>query len=106
MSTEFKDAHTLGASTKVVTVDIGGVTHVQVPPESSLQSMEKLMPAPIRIRAHPSFTDINGFAEYVEEFKADGSRIFVDDTRLSFVTVFDCHAKDSPAWGIIARQWM
>ena len=97
--TDFKDAHQLGQATKIETIEISGVTHVQVPPGCDLQSMEQLMPAPQRIVASPVFTDIAGFAAYIKEFKEAGSRIFVDDKNWSFITVFDCHAKDQPAWG-------
>ncbi|ALO46604.1 YfdQ family protein [Pseudohongiella spirulinae] len=98
LDTEFGAAHALGAATDLVINDIEGVPHVLVPPGSSLENMEKLLPAPTRIREHPEFADIAGFADYVEEFKQVGSRVFVDETALRFVTVFDFHAPDAPAW--------
>lgn len=97
--TEYEAAHTAGQAVKLVTAKINGIEHVLVPPNCSLNSMAALMPAPQRIKAHPSFSDVAGFAEYIEEFKEDGSRIFVDDSRHSFTTIFDCHHKGSPAWG-------
>jgi len=95
---DFKEAYDFGTETKIITKEVGSVTHVLVPPNCKLQSMEKLMEAPIRIRAHPEFDDVDGFADYVEEFKDKGSRIFVDEKGLRFVTIFDSHAKGQPAW--------
>ncbi|MDP2141327.1 MAG: DUF2303 family protein [Gammaproteobacteria bacterium] len=96
---DFQSAFEAGQATQIVTADIEGVQHILVPPGCTLQSMERLMDAPIRIKAHPSFNDVAGFAEYVKEFAEEGSRVFVDDAQYRFTTVFDCHAKDQPAWG-------
>ena len=113
MTSDFQDAFNTGVASKTVQVSINGVEHIQVPPNCTLKSMEKLMPAPIRIREHPSFSDIDGFSSYVEQFKEKGSRIFVDDNNWSFTTIFDCHDKDKPAWGdhsasmkvILSSEW-
>ena len=97
--TELESLHAIGAATSIVEVEIAGVPHIQVPPGSTLKNMEDLLDQPIRIKAHPEFNDVDGFAHYIEEFKEDGSRIFVDDSNFRFITVFDCHAKDKPAHG-------
>jgi len=95
---DFQSAFDAGAAMKLVLEKIEGVPHALIPPGSTLQSLEKLLPAPTRIRQHPEFTEIDGFADYVAEFKQDGSRVFVDDAKFRFVTVFDFHAPGKPQW--------
>jgi len=97
--TEFESAFNIGASTAVVRSTIEGIPHVLVPPGASLQSMEKLLPAPTRIIANPEFYDVDGFVDYAAEFQQEGSRVFVDQGKRRFFTVFDFHAKGQPAWG-------
>jgi len=99
MSTEFEAAFSAGAATEIVSVNIEGIPHVLVPPGSSLESMGRLMDAPKRIKASPEFYDVNGFIDYAEEFQQEGTRIFVNQDRWQFFTVFDFHAKGAPAWG-------
>jgi uncharacterized protein YfdQ (DUF2303 family) len=97
--TEYQAAYSQGAAQKVVMEEIEGVQHVLVPPGSNLSSMEGLLPAPTRIKAHPEFNDADGFVDYTGEFKEEGSRIFVNQSEWRFFTIFDSHAKDKPAWG-------
>lgn len=88
-----------GRQSSINIADINGVQHALVPKDCELKSLENLMPKPVRIKATPNFDDIVGFAEYIDEFKEDGSRVFVDEDSRSFMIVFDCHHKGSPAWG-------
>lgn len=88
-----------GRETKIVETEVNGIKHILVPSDCTLQSMERLMPAPVRIQASPEFFDAGGFAVYVNEFKEKGSRVFVDQEEKRYVTVFDCHHKGQPAWG-------
>lgn len=88
-----------GRQTVAVKTEINGILHLLVPNDCTLKSMEDLMPAPQRIKASPEFLDANGFAEYVNEFKVEGSRVFVDVAEMRLCTVFDCHAPGKPAWG-------
>jgi len=98
-SCDFQAAFDAGTHQQIVLQEIHGIPHVLVPPGSDLKALERLLPAPQRIVAHPAFHDIEGFAAYVDEFKGPGSRVFVDEAKLSFFTIFDHHAKDQPAWG-------
>jgi uncharacterized protein YfdQ (DUF2303 family) len=97
--TDFQNAFDAGRQAKIEVIEIEDVLHVLVPQGCALKSMEELLPAPTRIRATPAFHDVEGFSSYVAEFKAEGTRIFVDDAKLRFFTVFDHHSKDAPAWG-------
>ena len=98
-NTDFKDAYQLGQAAEIKTLDVNGVQHVLVPPNCTLKSLEDFMPNPLRIRQHPKFGDITSFKQYIDEFKVGGSRIFVNEESLRFVTVFDFHTKDTPEWG-------
>lgn len=98
-STEFEAAFAAGASINIVTQEIEGIEHALVPPGCELRSLEKLMPKPMRIRATPEFYDVAGFVDYAAEFQQEGTRIFVEDSSFRFFTIFDFHAKDTPAWG-------
>lgn len=101
MTTDFQSAHDAGqASAGIKVTDIGEVPHVLVPPGCGLTALPRLMDKPKRIIASPQFNDIEGFAGYFKEFKTDGTRIFVDDTKLNFVAVFDGHS--SPEEGPVA----
>lgn len=98
-STEAQTIFEKGRQTAIVETEVNGIQHILVPSDCALQSMEYLMSKPARIKASPEFFDAKGFAEYVNEFKEDGTRIFSDTADMRFVTVFDCHHKGSPAWG-------
>lgn len=112
--TEYQAAFQAGAERKLKTEIIEGIEHALVPEGAKVVNFAKLMPAPSRIQATPSFSDIAGFADYIVEFKEDGTRIFIDDERRRFTTVFDCHHKGQPAWGDhsasldveLSREWL
>ena len=97
--TEAQTIFEKGRQTALVLNTINGIDHALVPNDCALKSLEHLMPAPQRIVASPEFHDVAGFGQYVDEFKQDGTRIFVDADALRFSTVFDCHAPGKPAWG-------
>lgn len=102
MQAEAAAIFNIGRETKMIEQVIEGVHHVLVPPGCKLEvlkDLEKRQPAPLRIVASPTFHDIAGFAGYTKEFAQEGTRIFVNESKLSFFTIFDCHAKDMPAWG-------
>lgn len=96
---DFQNAFDIGRQQGIKTIEVEGVMHALIPPDCTLQSFEQLMAAPSRIKASPMFEDVAGFKAYIDDFKETGSRIFVDETTLSFTTIFDCHHKDAPAWG-------
>lgn len=97
--TETDSAFVIGRQTQIVSELFGGITHVQVPNDTKLVSLEKLMPQPARIKADHVFNEVESFAEYFKEFKQDGTRIFVDDERHLFTSVFDCDHPKKPQWG-------
>lgn len=98
-NSEYKTAFNHGRQTGVVSCVIEGVEHIQLPGDCTLKSMESLLPAPRRIVANPEFYDVAGFADYANEFKSEGTRVFVNQADRQFFTIFDFHAPGKPAWG-------
>jgi uncharacterized protein YfdQ (DUF2303 family) len=74
--------------------------YVVVPAGARIESMEKLLPMPRRIRQHPKFREVGSFVAYVNAFKTEHSRIFVEfsETGGAFMAILDYHAPDEPAW--------
>ena len=98
-TTDFCAAYEAGAATTIVSQRLEGVLHVQVPAGAELVSLEKLLPAPTRIKASPEFHDVDGFLDYTKEFAAVGTRVFVNAEKRRLFTVFDNHTPERPAWG-------
>lgn len=96
---DFQAAFDAGTEQKLDIVNLGGIDHALVPKSASVQSFERLMPQPNRIRANHEFHDVESFAKYFKEFEEEGTRIFVDESRGKFTVVFDCDHKENPAWG-------
>lgn len=61
-----------------------------------LQSNEKFMEAPRRIRTDKGFSDIRGFVEYCRDFAQENSVIFADSEKA--ICHFDYHTNEQPAW--------
>ena len=99
MSSNFKDAHDLGALTKIIDKDFQGIPHVLVPQGADFKSLEKLLPAPKRIKSRSEFSDLESFDSYIQVFKETDSVIYLDEDERKYKTVFDHHAKDKPTWG-------
>ena len=97
--TEVQSAYELGMSRSLDIVEIDGVKHALIPQGATVQSYEHLLPAPTRIKASPMLTDVASFKAYIDDFKDEDSRIFIDETNKRFFTIFDCHGKGRPAWG-------
>ncbi len=98
-ATEYESAFAHGRQTTFVATEIEGIPHAQIPHDCALESFAHLLPSPTRIKANPEFYDVAGFADYANEFKAEGTRIFVNQNDRRFFTVFDFHAPGKPAWG-------
>ena len=54
-SCDFQAAFDAGTHQQIVLQEIHGIPHVLVPPGSDLKALERLLPAPQRIVAHPAF---------------------------------------------------
>jgi uncharacterized protein YfdQ (DUF2303 family) len=83
-------------------IDIGGVPHIIKPENCELENMEKVLPAPTRIRTHIAVRFLESFLDYVGRFKLPSTSIFVDGDVKNGVratAIFDYPDKDAPAWG-------
>lgn len=98
-TTDFESAFQRGMEQVLALVNIAGIEHTLIPEGTKVQSFEKLMPTPQRIKAAHQFHDIASFGQYFKEFAEAGTRIFVDENKAEFVAVFDCDHPGSPAWG-------
>lgn len=79
--------------------EIEGVPHLIVPPGHEVKNLEALLPAPIRIRAHPKLADAVSFVDYWQKFATDRSVIFANEEGRNFTAIFDYHASDKqPDW--------
>lgn len=94
------EAATIAALTKAPElITIEGRPVLLLPPQWQQQSFEKYLPAPARIIERPIFTDTESFARYFSEFETPAARIYVDEIKWTFTTIFDGSRKDQPGHG-------
>lgn len=62
-----------------------------------IESLERLLAAPLTIKANRKFDDLRGFIGYINDFKTHETAIFAGKERIE--VVFDHHSKDAPRWG-------
>lgn len=88
--------HAASLETKV----INEVPHLVVPNEYTLHNLEKLLPAPTRIRQSVPLGDAISFITYWQKFATDRSVIFASEAHRNFKAIFDYHLDDdAPGWG-------
>lgn len=86
----------LAADVRLTVVE--GVPFLAVPEGVTLQDQSALLPAPKRLKAHPSFEDAESFSEYVNRYKCT-STLLVASRKANQVTAFiDYHAAGQPSW--------
>lgn len=94
------EAEAIASQSKEIEItEIKGVPYAKIPHGHTLESLEKLLPNPTRIRAQPLLLDVEAFGEYFKEFQQDGTRIFVDDRDFTFTSVFDSDTPDLAGHG-------
>lgn len=77
--------------------DINGVPHLMLPTDTDIKSMEHLLDAPKRISKKRGFCEVDGFCSYVNEFKKDNTRIYLEE-RDEIRAELDDHSVDKPSW--------
>lgn len=82
-----------------VMTEVHQAPHCLTPPGWNIADLSRHLPQPLRIKESPVFTGASDFAAYFHEFKAEGARIFVDDKKYRFTTVFDCSTPGVPRHG-------
>lgn len=68
-----------------------GVPLINVPAGYSVESLERYLPAPARIRAVASLTTVESFCRYVGENKLGATRLFADLAARTVTAVIDYH---------------
>lgn len=71
--------------------------YLLVPDGMSVQDLEHLLPAPLRIRTSSAFIALESFTRYVNSFKTDATAISVTKKGDAIATI-DASKKDAPAW--------
>jgi len=73
-----------------------------LPKGVSIVNAEPYLPAPIRIKEVVTLSTLSSFAAYVNEYKADETKLFVSETdgggKVTFWSYFNYHTKDLPSW--------
>lgn len=67
--------------------------------DQRVDSLERWLPAPTRIRESITLTEVRSFIDYWQAFANDSSVIFADIENKRFRAVFDYHTPAAPAWG-------
>lgn len=70
------------------------------PDDVALEDLEKLLPAPTRIRQRLTLLDVPSFVDYVTRFASPATAIFCNGPNgRTFQARFDYHTPESAAWG-------
>ncbi|GAB3283023.1 hypothetical protein GCM10027347_59700 [Larkinella harenae] len=74
--------------------------HVAIvaPDGFSVHNLEKFLPTPMSIEAKIQTSEIDTFADYVQEFKKDNTRIIADPKDSTFSCSLNYHKPDQPEW--------
>lgn len=74
-----------------------GAPYLIVPDGYRIEELEKFLPQPDRIRQSPTFISLASFSRYVNDFKQDGTTIFIS-TAGNATAVIDGPSKGVPRW--------
>lgn len=87
------------AAAERVQMPPNSIPYAVLPPGYSLASLEPYLPAPMAINEHPTFNELLGWVDYVNDFKAPETRIMA--ARMShgarFRAFLDYHGLGAPA---------
>ena len=67
--------------------------------DQNVESLERLLPSPSRIRQRVMIDDVTSFIDYLNTFKDEHSRVFVSLAEEQVVAVVDYHDRVKPRWG-------
>lgn len=76
---------------------IESVPHVILPPGHSMQSFEKLLPKPLRLKEHLQIQNVSSFVDYFQLFANDATIIFANEEAATITAVFDYHKPNNPS---------
>ncbi len=75
-----------------------GADYLVIPANAQVYDLEKLLNAPRRIRQKVSFARLDSFCVYLNEFKKDGTKIFLNAKTGSAVASLDYHTAAQASW--------
>lgn len=70
-----------------------GLPYLVVPKDARVEDLERLLPAPSRIRVKRELHDPDSFIEYVNTFCEPGTVIFFDQNEQNFTAILDHHLR-------------
>lgn len=76
-----------------------GIPYVVVPEGFKVQSLEKLLVAPVRTRALAEFVDVGSFIAYVGTRKDDRAIVTANEKASAFTAILDYHHERAAAFG-------
>lgn len=78
---------------------VEGVPAALIPDGFKLETLERLLPQPQRIKSTITLTDADSFIRYWQTYADDKSVLFSDLAARKFRAVFDYQQPGQPAWG-------
>lgn len=91
------------------------VPFVFLPQGHSVESLEKLLPKPTRIKNHVKVVSIDSFISYLLDRKTEHTVVFADEKARTMIGAIDYHQKDgTPSWcthiveytADLSREWL
>lgn len=77
---------------------VSSAPYVLVPDGYKVESLERLLPAPMQTRANVALQDADSFCLYWRQFKRPESVLFADPNKRTLCAVFDYHTSEEPSW--------
>lgn len=97
MDTSVKELAAAMAAAQKATSTYGEIPHVSIPEGMRVEDIERLLPAPSRIRGVYTTANPVSWAKYIERFRSDATVIFAQDKQA--VAVLDFHTRQTAGWG-------
>ena len=96
MSTDIEQLEKLAARARnAVRLDETGEPFVYLPGADDMawhaESVEKFLPAPVRVRRHLQATELSGFVEYFNRWRGASSAVYADQDAVTVKAVIDEH---------------
>lgn len=99
--TEYNEAMKAGAALSDASrADHDAIPFIVVPRDYEMVRVEETLPAPIIKRANVDHDELTSFAEFVNLFKSEATRLFVhlETQGGKVLAIFDYHAPGKPSW--------
>lgn len=77
---------------------VSSAPYVLVPEGYKVESLERLLPAPLQTRANIALQDADSFCLYWDKFSRPESVLFADPKKHLLYAMFDYHSSAQPSW--------